>query len=80
MIQARFRPLDTWPHPETPAGQRRSRYTFKAPWGNTLNLLDRELNKLDASNIVIGAGLREQDIKLDGWPRSGARVPARGAA
>ena len=75
MIDAKFRPIALWPHGSTPADARRSAYTFKASWQNTLDLLDRELRNLDARNIVIGCGLREQDIRLDGWPRSGARTP-----
>jgi hypothetical protein len=75
MIAARFRPVPVWPHQLTPAHSRRSRWTFKASWQNTLDLLDRELRQLGARNIVIGCGLREQDIRQDGWPRSGAREP-----
>ncbi len=75
MIDARFRPIAIWPHDSTPASQRRSRYTFKASWQNTLMKLRYELERIRASNVVIGAGFREQDIRLDGWPRSGARVP-----
>lgn len=29
----------------------------------------------EARGVIIGAGLREEDIRVDGWPRSGARVP-----
>jgi hypothetical protein len=76
MIEARFRPLPLWPHGSTPSYARRSRYVFKASWQNTLDLLDRELRQLKARDIVIGCGLREQDIRNDGWPRSGAREPS----
>lgn len=75
VIDARFRPLPIWPHDSTPMNARRSRWTFKAPWSNTLDLVERELRLLGASNVVIGAGFREQDIRNDGWPRSGARSP-----
>jgi hypothetical protein len=75
MIDALLRPVVLWPHDSTPASSRRSRLTFKAGWQNTLNLLERELRHLNASNVVIGCGLREQDIRLDGWPRSDALVP-----
>lgn len=74
MIDAQFRPIPIWPNP-TPAHARRSRWTFKASWQNTLELLDRELRNLGAKNIVIGCGLRDQDIRNDGWPRSNAPVP-----
>lgn len=75
MIEARFRPIVLWPHDSTPADRRRSRFTFKASWASTLDLLDRELRHLGARNIVIGCGLREQDIRRDGWPRASARDP-----
>jgi hypothetical protein len=68
-----FRPLPGWPYPETV--ERRSRHVFKAPWSNTMSLLQRELTMLGADSIVLGAGFREQDIRLDGLPRSGAREP-----
>ncbi len=76
MIDARFRPMPIWPHGTTPADARRSRWTFKASWQNTLDLLDRELRHVQACDVVIGCGLREQDIRLDGWPRAGAREPS----
>jgi hypothetical protein len=76
MIDARFRPIEVWPHGATPAHARRGPATFKASWKNTLDLLDRELRYLNARDIVIGCGLREQDIRNDGWPRSNARAPA----
>lgn len=75
MIEVRFRPIAIWPHGSTPAHARRSRWVFKAPWSSTLELLDKELRLLGAREITIGCGLREQDIRLDGWPRSGAREP-----
>lgn len=74
MIPTEFRPLN-WLGPITPDEQRRSRYTFKVPWSQTLSLLNRELGYLDAEDLVIEADFRSQDIRLDGWPRSNARVP-----
>jgi hypothetical protein len=72
-MNIRFRPLTAWPHGDT--DPRRSRLTFKAGWQSTLDLLERELWFLDADNVIIGAFLREQDIRLDGLPRSNALVP-----
>jgi hypothetical protein len=68
-----FRPLPVWPHPVT--DPRRGRYTFKASWSATLRLLAHELLLLNADNPVIGAGFREQDLRLDGLPRADARMP-----
>lgn len=66
--------MPVWPHPATP--NRRSRWTFKAGWQDTLNLLEYELDRLNGREVVIGGGWREQDIRLDGLPRSDAREPA----
>lgn len=73
-MMATYRPL-VWTGPRTPANQRRSRYQFKAPWSATLDLLDRELVQLDASEVVIEADFREQDLRVDGMPRANARQP-----
>lgn len=76
MIDARFAALAIWPYDHTPLEQRRSRWTFKAGWQNTLELLDRELRLLEAADIVIGVNMRPQDIRQDGWPRANALQPA----
>jgi hypothetical protein len=75
VIDAAFRPLPVWPHDTTPADRRRSRWTFKAAWSDTLQLLHRELRQLGARDIVVGCGLRPEDIRQDGWPRASAREP-----
>jgi len=72
-VQATFRPYTTWPHGDTKG--RRSRYSFKASWSSTMDLLERELRLLGARDLVIGAALREEDIRIDGLPRANARVP-----
>jgi hypothetical protein len=76
-MRATFRPLrkELWQGEFTPARERRSRYTFKAPWSDTLSLLNTELIKLGAHEVVIEADFRESDIRLDGLPRANARVP-----
>jgi hypothetical protein len=68
VIQATFRPIDSWPGART-SHPRQSQ--FKASWQRTLDLLDLELSKLQAGQIVIQLALREDQIRLDGWPRSG---------
>jgi len=72
-VDVRFRPLPVWPYPVT--AHRRSRSTFKAAWADTVELLGYELDRLNASEVVVGCGLREADIRLDGWPRATAQAP-----
>ena len=73
MIRVAFRPLPVWPYPDTLT--RRGPATFRAGWRNTLDLLDRELWNLGASAVMLAARFREQDLRLDGWPKSDARWP-----
>lgn len=64
------RPLQ-WDGPRTPAAARVS--TFSAAWTSTLNLLDLELFKLSASNVVMQLDVAEKDLRLDGELRANAR-------
>lgn len=70
MIPITFRPLGHWPDEGT---RRRQRSQFSAPWSTTMELLDRELRQLQAQHPVIQIDVTEDDIRLDGWPRSSAR-------
>lgn len=72
-MDVRFRPYATWGHGAT--RKRKGRFSFRAGWADTLDLLDRELHHLRARDVVIGAALRETDIRLDGWPRANAAAP-----
>jgi hypothetical protein len=74
-MNARFRPLQ-WHGPTTPASERRSFYSFRASWPNTLELLQRELGYLEARDVVIEADFGESDLRQDGWPRANARQPS----
>lgn len=80
-----FRPLPVWPHEET---QSRRHAQFKSPgrmvngeyrpgtrvnWDQTLRELEYEVWALGGRDIVIGVGLAESDIRLDGLPRANAR-------
>lgn len=64
-----FRPIDAWPGQRTPSPQRSP---FSSPWSRTLEDLKRELRHLGAERIVIQLALRDDQIRLDGLPRSGA--------
>jgi hypothetical protein len=70
MIDARFRPLPKWTETRP---LRLSRSPFKKTYAKALDLLEFELGKLQARNIVIEAGFALPDIRNDGWPRSGAK-------
>jgi hypothetical protein len=71
--QFTFRALPEWPYP--PTRERRSRWTFKAGWDDTLSLLRREIRHLDGRDCIIAAGFRERDLRLDGLPRANALSP-----
>lgn len=73
MIALTFHPLDRWPYPDR--RDRRGHYIFRATWGETLDLLDRELGYLEAFRVVLQADFRERDLRADGWPRADARTP-----
>lgn len=77
MINAIFRPIENWPGNPTKPGARR-RAPFKAKSISRLDLLERELNHLQAKDIVVQAYLTLNDIRNDGWPRSGARPTSPG--
>lgn len=65
-----FRPIDQWPGEIT----RDRKYSqFSASYDQTLDLLDRELSNLQATNVVIQLALSESDVRLDGLPKGRAR-------
>ena len=70
-MNVRFRPITLWPAEF--AGPREWTDPFRAGWSATLDKLQFELEKLGASEVVIEAFFSESEIRLDGWPRSGAR-------
>lgn len=74
MSDVRFSSLAVWPHGDTV--DRRGTHTFKAGWSNTLELLNRELRLLDASEVIIGVALQPGHIRQDGWPRANAPNPS----
>lgn len=71
-MQVRFRPIDPIDVERLARPGSWNREPFRATWGTTLSLLESELEKVGAHDCVIEAGFREQDLRLDGWPRSGA--------
>lgn len=80
-----LRPMPAWPHAVTdprrhaqfksPSRVEDGRYRpgRRIPWDQTLNELEYEVDMLGGGEIVIGVGLSEYDIRLDGRPRADAR-------
>jgi hypothetical protein len=52
---------------------------FDAPFGQTLSTLTVELRALKARTIALQLGYREDDLRLDGWPRANAMQRQREA-
>jgi hypothetical protein len=71
MLNARFVPIDKWPGKPTPPNKRK-RSTFRATYVQTLDLLEYELEKLGAREILIQAYFRRDQIRNDGWPKNTA--------
>ena len=63
MIDLRFKPLPKWPGTLS-----QSRDAFKTTYSRTLDLLEYELGKLRATQIIIEAGFSLKQIGNTGWP------------
>jgi hypothetical protein len=70
------RPIVLWPHAET---RGRKRAAFSAGWGQTVDLLEREVWHLGARRAVLQLAVTEEDIRLDGAIRANARPAHPGA-
>ena len=68
----RVRPIDNWPDKETPQDERRSS-PFRSMWSSTKHLLARELEHLEATEVVLGLDVLQHQIRNDGKLREGAR-------
>lgn len=69
----KFKPIEKWPRALTSS---RQWSRFDSTYKQTLELLDKELDKLSARNVVIQLALQPSDIRLDGLPRANARPAA----
>lgn len=47
---------------------------FRSSWTDTVDLLAREADHLSPREVIIEAAFREQDLRLDGFPRATARA------
>lgn len=68
------RPIDEWPGALTPES-RRTDSPFTASWTDTVNLLEREVEKLagPTATVVVQLAVTERDCRLDGWVRADAK-------
>lgn len=66
-----YEPLVMWPGKLT---KKRRRAPFRASYGKTLDLLERELAHLGARDVILQVAMRREDIRIDGRPRSGAKA------
>jgi hypothetical protein len=71
-VKYTFRPRGPWTEGNT--DPRASSAIFRASWAGTLDLLGRELEHLDARNVVLQVDVREGDVRLDGMLRADAKV------
>lgn len=69
-MRVTFRPLPTWPYPHRPERPA----TYRVSYERTLADLEREVEMLGGSDVVIGIGLEYRDVRRDGLPRSDARA------
>jgi len=69
-IEYEYRPIELWPGPLT---RNRKRAPFRASYSATLDLLERELRFLGATQVVLQVALGIDDIRLDGRPRAGSK-------
>jgi hypothetical protein len=67
-----FRPL------ERPVPGPRRHAPFRARWGQTVELLAKELRAHGARRTVLEIDMREQDFRLDGMPRANANAQSPG--
>ena len=74
-MQYRFRPIDNWSKEKT---KHPKSSPFRVPYSQTLELLESELDKLGAKNIVIQVDLPESKIRNDGLPYSTANPNYQG--
>lgn len=68
-----FRSLQNWPRPFT---TERKSSPFRSTYQQTIDLLETEIDHLNARNAVLQLALRPDDIRLDGLPRANAQTVA----
>lgn len=73
MLDYTIQPIQKWPgEKRLPEDRRESQ--FKAGWSDTLELLERELAMIRATDVVIQADCPREALRNDGRFRAGARL------
>lgn len=67
-----IRPLGQWDRPITDPRANGAR--FRADWRSTLVLLDREIEMLDGSLVVLQIDVQDGEVRRDGMLRANAKV------
>ena len=65
-----FRPLPRWPYPE----QKHRPAMYQVTYSRTLQDLEREIEKLRGSEVIIGVVTGSDQIRMDGRMRADAKV------
>lgn len=69
-MRVTFRPLERWDRRVDAA---RPHSPFRAPYQNTIDLLERECQMLGGRLVVVELAITEADLRLDGQPYAGTR-------
>lgn len=76
MLEYRFKTIEKWPQERTEV---RQSSPFRALWGKTQRLLERELRHLEAENVVLQADCDDSQIRIsDGMLRADAKLKSPG--
>jgi hypothetical protein len=65
-----FRPLERW---DRRVEAIRPHSPFRAPYQDTIDLLERETRMLGAAQVVVELAISESDLRLDGQPYANTR-------
>lgn len=74
-MRATWRPLPAWPYEARPKRPK----SFEASWAKTISDLERELELVEAKDVLIGLVAGEDQFTITGNPRPGFKVRHNGA-
>lgn len=70
-----WRPLPAWPYPK----REPKPSNFEVSWGKTLDDLEKEIDHLKGSDVLIGVVADPSSFRMDGTPRAGWKPLYRAA-